>query len=97
MSLFDNFIRACAEDCVNARRYNGEEREHDCYCECEECIPPRPLSQFDRVREAKYAMDTAFRQAKGQARALFEPRTDHWARISRQLAWQHFREALSCP
>jgi hypothetical protein len=94
MNPFDMFLRSCAEDCVNARYYNGEEREHDCYCECDECIPPRPLSQFDRVAEAKYAMDTAFRQAKGQARGLFMPFGKSFADISRRLAWQHLREAL---
>jgi hypothetical protein len=94
MNPFDMFLRSCAEDCVNARYYNGEVPEHDCYCECEECIPPRPLSQVDRVDAAKYALARAWDSARWYARRLAMPYAKVENDISRRLAWMEFRQAL---
>lgn len=97
MGLLERFIDRCAEDCVNgSRTRDPNEYDHGAYCMCPDCEPdPAPVSQFDRVRQAKEAMRARYQSAKWHARHLIgTPFRPCWMQVSRQLAWQELCQAI---
>lgn len=93
MTLFDNFLRSCAEDGINmSRTLDPDEYDHAAYCDCDSCVPPRPLSQFDRVQQARGAMERAFCAAHWYAERIFHPYQR--ATMFRELAWTELCKAF---